>query len=490
VKIWDGEIFDSVVNGPLMAIVDPGPLCAPIKSFKLKRDEERTLVMTTVSDVDSTVDTNKFPQREAGTVRENSDTVTVEGYRHTVKLIGVNSLGTVTNHRRADGTSRKEEQALVSVVESIPDSTVAVHQLMEWVANIDTSLYAWPHNFSDDEKIVSTRTFKKEAEPIVQTEIDKGYSSRSCFELSVGGTELILGLNTDHEKKSPPGSGFILYEGFPSEDQRRKIRECLSFALGRPLVYLGYTLLAADFSLLGFRAVSTHGADRTLYALHTLPPAPVSLRYQNMIDARVVGQVVNALFDKYDELNFRHLSWIYWHAVSAPVHAAPVQFGAAIESVQKAYQALNKPTFNTSLLKPADAKQLKAEVLAIIEAKNFPEPIKFILRNKAADLNSAPRKLANERFFKSLSLEMGEAEQDAWKRRNDAAHGNETDPNSYRQLIRDIKLLKNVLHRIVLTISAASDYYIDYYSLNFPFRKLQEAVPAQEQEATFIADHT
>ena len=64
--------------------------------------------------------------------------------------------------------------------------------------------------------------------------------------------------------------------------------------------------------------------------------------------------------------------------------------------------------------------------------------------------------------------------------RNNAAHGNEIEYENYINLIRETKLLKLLFHRIVLTITSASDSYFDYYSLGHPIRPLEE--PAYTRE--------
>jgi hypothetical protein len=47
--------------------------------------------------------------------------------------------------------------------------------------------------------------------------------------------------------------------------------------------------------------------------------------------------MVNALYAKYDSLNFGVVSWAYWHALTATPHIAAVHFGAALESLRRAY---------------------------------------------------------------------------------------------------------------------------------------------------------
>ncbi len=46
-------------------------------------------------------------------------------------------------------------------------------------------------------------------------------------------------------------------------------------------------------------------------------------------------------------------------------------------------------------------------------------------------------------------------------------------------VIRDIKLLKVMFHRMVLRILNGADNYLDYATPGFPIRKLADPVPSQ-----------
>ncbi|MBV5341097.1 MAG: hypothetical protein J0665_16330 [Deltaproteobacteria bacterium] len=184
----------------------------------------------------------------------------------------------------------------------------------------------------------------------------------------------------------------------------------------------------------------------------------------------------------YDELSFQHINWIYWHAVCSPMHTQPVQFGAGIEALQKTYRKLSKSKYKTSILDSKNARFLRDEFLKIVEAmipEDTEEKREFI--KKASDLNNASKLVQNERFYASLFLNMGDKEKKAWQRRNDAAHGNTNKPGDTVELMRDIQLLKNIFHRIVISMTGASNQYIDGYSPKFPIRQLRESVEASDR---------
>jgi hypothetical protein len=168
--------------------------------------------------------------------------------------------------------------------------------------------------------------------------------------------------------------------------------------------------------------------------------------------------------------------------VCSPIHTQPVQLGAGIEALQKAYRKLNKSKYKTSLLGRTNAKHLKNEFLKIVDAM-IPEDTdeKRELLKKASDLNNASQSLQNERFFASLSLDMGVNENNAWQRRNASAHGRTTKLGDSGELIRDIQLLKNIFHRIIFSMTGASKQYIDFCSPKFPIRQIRESVEASDR---------
>lgn len=76
-----------------------------------------------------------------------------------------------------------------------------------------------------------------------------------------------------------------------------------------------------------------------------------------------------------------------------------------------------------------------------------------------------------------IGITLGLVETVAWKRRNQAAHGSEIDIDSVIPTIMETKLLKIILHRIVLKITGAGDRYYDDYTIGHAIREVTEPVP-------------
>ncbi len=476
-KVWEEETFEILLNNGMFQITDCGPLCSPINNFEIRRDDKQRLLLMTLSNKNSKKNKIKYPDLPAGTVHSNTARVIFSSSDMTVVANGVMPFDRLSRQNPASRTYEQTEKAWLNSLEAVPEDVARVHQLIEWVDNVDAAFYQWPHNLEEKLETIVIRTLSGGDEPLTQCAKERTSSLRACLSLNIAGHEIYIAPFQNHKKERPSGPGFILYKKFPCEDIRRKIRECLSFAFGLPLVYLGYTLLSEEFKLIGFKAVTPYIIDERAYSLPALPPAPVGSQYTNLIDPKVFSRTVNALFTHFDKLNFQHVSWIYWHAVCSPMHTQPVQFGAGIEALQAAYRKLDKPQYKTTLLDKPKSKQLRKEFLKTVDAM-FPEDTeeKRELIKKASDLNKPSQDILNKRFFASLLLGMGDKEKKAWKRRNDAAHGNTRSPGDSVELIRDIHLLKNIFHRIVISMAEAGNQYIDCYSHKFPIRQLRESV--------------
>jgi hypothetical protein len=82
-----------------------------------------------------------------------------------------------------------------------------------------------------------------------------------------------------------------------------------------------------------------------------------------------------------------------------------------------------------------------------------------------------------EAILRDINIALGPDELLAWRRRNDAAHGNALEPGGELLLIKDNNLLRIVFHRMLLRITSAGDSYFDYATPGFPIRRLTEPAP-------------
>ena len=460
------EDFSSALNSPFNQVIDPGPLLGSIKSFSIRRGKHHSLVLETISDASHRSARPTWP--EAGTVRPNDDQVVIEKLKHRVLLMGVTSHSWSTK-LGADGLGETSEKSEVHRIECAPSDPAQVHQTMEWVANLNDDLL-FPQSMKEETTEKFTRTFSDVGEAFSQHVSIESGSGRRCLPLRVGGVALIIGSCEGPGDESVVRPRFILYEGYPTSEIREKIRDCLSFMLGAPLLYFGASFLSESGGLLGFNAKTVHSARGAMFDVPPLPPAPVSLTHTSLISVPVVTRTINSLFDSYDQLNLLSTFWSYWYAACAPIHMAAVHYGAMIEALQEAVSSRDGAIRDHRILKGVQLKAFSSEFNRMVEALDATSHQKTQLLAKASILNSSSLKSRSQQFFEEQGLAMGQIETAAWNRRNQAAHGNKIPREEFSQMIRDVKALKNILDRIILKSSGASEHYFDRYSLGHPLR--------------------
>lgn len=475
---WEWECFERLLNNNHFTIVDGGPLRVPIRSFSITRNEKLELIMETQADHNATSTATTYPP---GTVRITTETVTLSNNMGMEVVVGgVQPRSWTTSFHGDAALGELREECSVHSVKG----TIGPHRdpryVIDWLANVN-DVFIWPNMSDDETEITKTLTLRGgDNEPVLRTVQKNTGGSWNCVKLSVGGCDLYLCVAKSERAKRVSKPGFILYTSIPSDDFRDKVRRCLSFSLGGYFVYLGYSSFCDDWSLASFEAVSAYSLGGKAFELPFMPPSPLGPRYEWEIDRNILSRMVNSLYSHYDALGFDRLSWAYWHARCATPHIAAVHFGATVQTLQRRYLRANRGALKTKLLEGEEWKRMKASVESAISELTVCDDVKAIdvrtiMRNKLNELNTMPESLKTECLLKLLQLELGEREKKAWTRRNVAAHGSEAEEDV--DLIRDITILRLRFHRMLLSITKASDFYYDYFSLGRPTRKLAEPIP-------------
>ncbi len=160
------------------------------------------------------------------------------------------------------------------------------------------------------------------------------------------------------------------------------------------------------------------------------------------------------------------------------MHIAAAHFGALIEAVQRRYINANPDGIQTKIIADKEVwNALSDEVDRAISMLGISDEGKRVLFANVGSLNRLPQRAILAKLMNRLNIVFGADEEKAWKRRNDAAHGIEMEDGSELETIRDTKLLKVLFHRILLSMTNASDTYYDYVTPGFPIRNLRDPVP-------------
>ncbi len=245
------------------------------------------------------------------------------------------------------------------------------------------------------------------------------------------------------------------------------------FRIGKAYRYLGHTDYCSEWAPTFMKSVDAFSVGGSAFKLHDLPPYPINGRYANVIDQKVVNDLVNALFKKFDDIKLSNLSWSYWYAMCAPPHVSAIHFGSLIEQLQRNSSKINGA--RGKLLDDDAWRSLSRTILHWLKTADIGPEIRPILESKVSSFNQAPQGLVLKRLFETIGLRISEVETRAWRHRNMAAHGAFSDDPI--EVILNSKILRILFHRILAGITHCSDRYIDYYNLGHPVRALTEAVP-------------
>jgi hypothetical protein len=124
-------------------------------------------------------------------------------------------------------------------------------------------------------------------------------------------------------------------------------------------------------------------------------------------------------------------------------------------------------------------KDLRAKLVDVIEAAPIDDDAKSAFTRKVLDnMNSVPQRDLLKSVCRAISIDIGEDENAAWKRRNKAAHGVPFPESETLAAIRDAKLLMVLFHRMLLAITGTADSYLDWVSSGVPIRPLKEPIPS------------
>jgi hypothetical protein len=474
---WDHEFAVPFINEGHFSVTDPGPLRAPVLDFSLRRDEALDLILETRTAPDAK---SAAPEHSSGTVRITTECASLENIGGVkVRLTGVLPYRVRTSSNYRTGQDEHVEEAKIHALEAAVRRGIDARYTIDWLENLPISPFVWPDFVETKVETATRRKFGLGDDGITLFSTDSGQSSsRTAAKTVVAGMEVYICALRRRDNDDLVKPGCIIYVGNPDEEFRKKVRTAVSFALGVYLVDLGSAVYSKDWEIISFKSRSAYSIDRKVLDLVVQPPAPMGARWQHEIDRLPFTRLVNAIFHNYEPLDFGNLSWAYWHALCATPHIASVHFGAAIEMLLRQYAATKSDQFPRGIIADrAIWKRLSAQVEEAIAKLEIPEEKRNALRENIGGLNRMHQRDTMEAILKDIGIVLGPDESQAWKRRNDAAHGIAMEDGEELDVIRDIKLLKVMFHRMALRIINGADTYHDYATPGFPIRKLADPVP-------------
>ena len=475
---WQWESFEDIIKSNAPVVNDHGPLAGPIHRFTIQRSDDLSLLMET--EAPGSAIEHQSPYLP-GTVRINDDRVTFHS-NHGIELEAIGVAARCTN-RHFEG-----------IAPGITTQTAVIHRLVGRLANSDAprfvidwlenvpSQYLWCDNIesegTDSSAVVLGGVPANRPKLEMKGSTSTRGSSWAAAGMEVDGMQLFLcsleKIKGIHAKKP----GCIVYVGLPTDEFRDKVRRCLSYALGSYFVYLGTSRFDAEWHLTDFIAVDPYSMRGQAMRLGPMPPSPLGgSRGFWDIDSTRLSRMVTALYAKYDALNFGVVSWAYWHAVTATPHIAAVHFGAALESLQRAFIRMPSTQISSTVVDEETWEKVRTALETSLAPLCLSPKTLETFKNKVRNLNSRSQHSTSKDLMDVLGLVMSSREKQAHDARHESAHGKDDEVDV--EWIRDLKLLRIVFHRILLAMTQANDEYYDYFTLGNPVRKVKEPVPGE-----------
>ena len=248
--MWDWKDQNTeMVNEAGFKVSDPGPLHAPILSFKIRRDEHLQIVLETETALDAKSIAEKIP---SGTLRYNTETATLV---HKFMDAAATLTGVQTLSVSQQEDCLREIATIHELTTKLQDVSKAAYTI-EWIANMPSS-FMWP----DSIDTVADKTTTITVSDLTVTESDERRSgSNAAARLTIAGHTLYICVPP---RSSESRAGCIVYTGAPDDETRKKVRTALSFALGVYLVETGHTLYDPTWLIVRATSISPYSLEWT-----------------------------------------------------------------------------------------------------------------------------------------------------------------------------------------------------------------------------------
>ena len=473
-NIFNTKFFEEIINREQVKCENQGPFYSEIKKITLKRDNNCNL-LAEVTPINIRIPPSyNYPE---GTVREadNSNSIHLvhksENYR--VTLYGVSPRSAFTGFDQSNG-AKQVIKSTVHFIEASLGDPIQGRYFVEWLENIDSKPLHWPESLEynkDEGDVIKIGTPRD----VLEIPFKSSYAAicGSCvIYIEVNGVKVYL-IFADKNQSTDKESGYLIYLGCPDKELRDRIRESISFFIGRPLVKTGHSILDKDWNLLALRACSPYTKEGLYFKLPTLPPTILSEKCSDVIDSKIFSYLINTTCNNYVSYDFQHLFRLYWEA-SCQSYSSPVLFNGCIEFLFQKVIKNGGSQVNNCIVEKDQWEKLKgALIVKIEEFKEITREQKCTLIQKVKSSLNQP--LGKKTIFEDLNLELNSLERSVHDIRNQSAHGDRINNDGSVETFRKIKVFKLLFHRVLFSILGIQ-YYFDYYSIGYPVKSIHKGV--------------
>lgn len=372
-----------------------------------------------------------------------------------------------------------------------------VDWIMEWFLNGPRS-YIYPE--STEYKLI--KTCKKERNYLKsEFKSETGGFSRDFLQVECkanDGNDIHFVIHSVPDVYPPKWSKKVGIEyreewGIPRVEEREKITEIIGFLFGRQLIKIGCTKFVED----GWPAEDIAynpemPSDINLIEIckrEDYPPVNIDPLRNRLVSMNYAANLFeninlfNKLIPKYlelrDDLNLDEVLWRYWLSETSPSYVRLIVLAGSFELLVNSWYGSNNSKLKGNFLTHDEFITIFKDELESINKKL--DDIKWEMDdfaerfyNKIVSSNQMGFNASIHFFFKEIGLDIGKIEKLALEYRNKPAHGYIISSEDTKNFIKCEHAYKTLVNRVLLKILNFDGAYIDYYTINYPLRGINE----------------
>lgn len=270
-------------------------------------------------------------------------------------------------------------------------------------------------------------------------------------------------------------SYFEKYGRIPSEEERKQIRDYLSFFMGKRLLYTGETSFDENGNGIGFVMESprTYGFDIKKICMNGAKP-PIKNEYSSLYKYfDILQNYINLFSELYAKLDFGSLFSAYWYAkeIAKPMNL-PILSGALENLKRKWYEEVELNPETVLMNKKDFAKRIKP-IKELVETQFVGTEYVERMKRSVDEMNRMSVSEQLTHFFEGIDMVIGGKEKKALQARNFSAHGSFGGNNiDYVEQFMTSQVYECILVRVILKLLKYEGNYIDYGTLGYPEKNI------------------
>jgi hypothetical protein len=273
------------------------------------------------------------------------------------------------------------------------------------------------------------------------------------------------------------------FKDIPNEKIRLAISEILSFVLGTKLMKVGETHFDS-YNKVSKRIAINPPKDIVVDECKKNASSPIKLDDLNnwFKSEQVIEEIVTNYLMKINSLNLDDFLWKYWVAGRLPIGTNLPIYASGLECLVDQFLTNNKKIIRCNKKYKSEYKSKVLPIIKHLDAK-FPieyDDFKEWIKDRVNDPFNISIGQKIKMFFKDIDFNITSdtIESKAINARNKMVHNTLSyNDDEIKEYIDLTKVYQTLMNRVFLKIIDYSGKYIDYYTIGFPERKIEENIP-------------